>query len=180
MFFRWLDLNHGPLEFVATALPTEPQPLPDILTQSSLFCKLGEISLTYSSMWGVVQERPTKKLSVRIFKEKIFCAFLSRSFQATTFEEKMENHSGASVSNTQFACVWLVSITHTICSLLIGQKHNHVTRRRFVVSEWITRYKEKILSASICRHCVISFWFSLKKRKAMLQNLFSNPQLPLW
>ena len=28
IFCRWLDLNHRPLELEATALPTEPQPLP--------------------------------------------------------------------------------------------------------------------------------------------------------
>ena len=30
IFFRWLDSNRGPLESKATALPTEPQPLPII------------------------------------------------------------------------------------------------------------------------------------------------------
>ena len=28
-FCRWLDSNHGPLESEVTALPTEPQPLPE-------------------------------------------------------------------------------------------------------------------------------------------------------
>ena len=28
IFYQWLDLNCGPLELEATALPTEPQPLP--------------------------------------------------------------------------------------------------------------------------------------------------------
>ena len=33
---RWLDSNHGPLVSEATALPTEPQPLPDILIVCSV------------------------------------------------------------------------------------------------------------------------------------------------
>ena len=31
IFCQWLDLNCGPLELEATALPTEPQPLPQNL-----------------------------------------------------------------------------------------------------------------------------------------------------
>ena len=30
IFCQWLDSNRGPLELEATALPTEPQPLPPI------------------------------------------------------------------------------------------------------------------------------------------------------
>ena len=36
----WLDLNRGPLELEATALPTEPQPLPNDKNKNLLRAKM--------------------------------------------------------------------------------------------------------------------------------------------
>ena len=37
-FCGWLDLNYGPLDLEATALPTEPQPLPNFLDYFEMSC----------------------------------------------------------------------------------------------------------------------------------------------
>ena len=41
-FRRWLDSNHGPLVSEATALPTEPQPLPNIFVFTFVTAITGE------------------------------------------------------------------------------------------------------------------------------------------
>ena len=45
-FCQWLDSNHGPLVLEATALPTEPQPLPNLIENG--FCSLRHRKTTLS------------------------------------------------------------------------------------------------------------------------------------
>ena len=42
-FCQWLDSNRGPLVLEATALPTEPQPLPDVTyLPNKTFCRISQ------------------------------------------------------------------------------------------------------------------------------------------
>ena len=50
-FCQWLDSNCGPLELEATALPTEPQPLPN---DRKLYLYHTEKRIAYSTTLGRV------------------------------------------------------------------------------------------------------------------------------
>ena len=58
-FGRWLDSNHGPLVLEATALPTEPQPLPN-LKLLSYIRYVDDGVMVDTAMWYVCINRDSK------------------------------------------------------------------------------------------------------------------------
>ena len=67
-FCRWLDSNRGPLILEATALPTEPQPLPPVKVKMSVYCFEGKRDPAWSMS--------DKKLNT--FWQKHFFKFLPK------------------------------------------------------------------------------------------------------
>ena len=74
-FCQWLDSNHGPLVSEATALPTEPQPLPNVVhkfMQKVFF--IGSVPTGRANLW--VGKSCKKQIHILFFS---FYLFLTNS-----------------------------------------------------------------------------------------------------
>ena len=129
---KWLDLNCGPLASEATALPTEPQPLPDLLSLLLLLFWMSVVKDFVSLNGGAKQFIPFK--SSRTTHSRIICSNTGKS-SVTRFGEISrfwQNLLGLG----NFLRVYLLWLDVESSWLLLANQS------ALFRSRWVTRYSE--------------------------------------